>query len=99
MEDGNNTGEDMTLCVNNALGVKYKLIEDEYIDNDDIYIESPIVGRLKQLSFEERKLIILYAELGSVRKVAKLYPDHYTTISRKINKIKNKFKHLSICKK
>lgn len=94
MEDGNEIEDLTTSRIDDALGIKYELVENEYIGDDDIYIESPIVKYLKRLQKKERELMIVYAELGSVRKVASLYREHHTTISRKINKIKKNFEHL-----
>lgn len=74
--------------------VRFTEIENEYIAE---YDHSTVVHSLKYLSCPERRLMILYAELGGIRPVAKIYKCSTRTVWKEINKIKLKLKY--ICSK
>lgn len=63
----------------------FENIEKEYLAE-----HTPLCEKLKTLSFSEQRLLIMYAELLSTRKVAKAYQMSHETIRREINKIKTK---------
>lgn len=73
--------------------VKYKDVEKEYkfnIMNDE---NTNIMQIINELPYSEKTLIILYSELGSLKKVADIYNCDKTTIFRQINKIRAKIKN------
>lgn len=74
--------------------VQFTDIENEYIAE---YDHSPLVNSLKYLTCSERRLMILYAELGGIRPVARIYNCSTRTIWKEINRIKEKIKY--ICSK
>lgn len=78
-------------------GVKFRNIENEYNRKDDAFHEdsdlmTEMSDIIDKLPIHERRLIILYAEYGSYRKMAKIFNCHWTTIHKQIKKIKQKIK-------
>lgn len=61
-------------------------LEEDYAPNDDIFTEEdPKVNYIKHLVYEElsdpaKKILLLYAELGSLRKVGKYLGVSATTV-------------------
>lgn len=74
--------------------IEIEEIEREYIpangdDDEMIKIKNTIYT---QLPLNEKRMILLYAELGSYRKVAEFFECSPATICKCINSIKNKIK-------
>lgn len=80
-----------TSIIDEALNAKFKDIEKEYFPEDEIF-DSEIAHKLRRLSNFERRLIILYAELGSVLKLAKIFNCSHSLILYKIKNIREKVK-------
>lgn len=69
--------------------VDFSVIEREYQTSNDVFADDPpVIKHLNQLPEEDRKLLILYAETGSMRKVAPYYSKGKSTIDRRIEVIK-----------
>ncbi|WP_455649926.1 hypothetical protein [Enterocloster citroniae] len=71
----------------------FSKVEDEYsfnMLNDD---NTNILYLINNLRINEKRLLILYAELGSMQKVADLYGCSKVTIYKQIEKIRSKIKH------
>lgn len=78
-------------------GVKFSKIENEYTRTDSAFNEcSDLMTKMSDiietLPIHERRLLIIYAEFGSYRKMAKIFNCHWTTIHKRIQKIKQKIK-------
>lgn len=71
-------------------------IEEEYMPSNDIFCEDDILySNIKKiiqsdLSEPERRIILVYAELGNVRDTAKIFKVSPSTIWNKIKDIKLK---------
>lgn len=71
-------------------------IENEYKPEDDIFSTDEYeVSKLKKIIYckldeTERRIILAYSELKSLRKTAKLFKVSSTTIWKKINEIREK---------
>lgn len=76
--------------VDKELKCPFKNVEDEYIQSN----RNELIECLKTLSLTDRRLLILYAELQSLRKVAKIYHCSEATIRNRLKDIKQKFQHL-----
>lgn len=79
-----------TSNIDIALNARFEAVEQEYINGND----SAMAGVLRNLSISDRRLLILYAELGSSYKVAELYNCSYRLILYRIKEIRKKFMHL-----
>lgn len=71
-------------------------IEEEYMPSNDIFCEDDILySNIKkiiqsELSEPERRIILVYAELGNIRDTAKIFKVSPSTIWNKIKDIKLK---------
>lgn len=71
-------------------------ILEKYKPDNDIFSEEPeYINKIKniveyKLSEPERRILILYAELGNLRAVAKVFNVSSTTIQKIIHKIRTK---------
>ena len=77
------------LKINN---VDLNTIESEYKYEFDIFEESDKLKYLNCLSTAEKRVLILYCETNSYRKVAEYLNVSATTVNNYIKKIKNKLK-------
>lgn len=69
------------------------LIEEYNLDWDDIFTDVDerllqIEGKLKKMSFSDKIILILYAELKSYRKVAKVLGFSHSTVMKRIKEIR-----------
>ena len=69
------------------------LIEEYKIDWDDIFTDVDerllaIEGKLKKMSFSDKIILILYAELKSYRKVARVLGFSHSTVMKRIKEIR-----------
>lgn len=76
--------------VESELGRGITEVENEYFGCED----SSLMDVFKQLDLTERRLLLIYAELASFRKVAKIYNCSEATIRGRIKTIRKKFEHL-----
>lgn len=71
-------------------------IEEEYKPNNDIFCEDDItIDRIKKVIYNtldepERRIILVYAEIGNIRDTAKIFKVSPSTIWNKIKDIKLK---------
>lgn len=73
--------------------VDYNIIQEEYRPQDNIFLGTPDIFRvLSELSEEDRRYLILYAETGSSRKAAQVLNTSKDTVCRRITEIKKHFK-------
>lgn len=77
-------------------GIEFKEIEKTYLSDKGMFEEKEIMLFMNELSIEDRRLLILYAELGSLRAVAKIYNCSHKMIHKRITKIRKKYKNLNI---
>lgn len=76
----------------------YDLSLRDYVPGKGIFDEdAPRVRAVKRciaenLNEAERFIIVMYAELGSVRKLAEVIGVHYSTLYREIRRIRTKIK-------
>ena len=69
------------------------LLEEYNLDWDDIFLDVDerllaIEGKLKKMSFSDKIILILYAELKSYRKVAKVLGFSHSTVMKRIKEIR-----------
>lgn len=86
---------EMTNCrltIDSALGCRFSNVEEEYRYNPEQ--PSELLKAFSGLKISDRRLLILYAELRSLRKVAELYNCSEKTIRNKLKSIKQAFNHL-----
>lgn len=76
------------------IGTTFKSLSVEY--KHDIFDENAtdVLQHLERLNASERTLLILYAELNSLQKVANIYNCSKVTIFKQIVKIREKLKPL-----
>lgn len=70
--------------------INFKTLEEDYLYLEDgiLYNTTDYIKlKIKQLPESERRIILLYIELGSYRKVAKIFNASHTKISYIIKKI------------
>lgn len=76
---------------------EFKDILKEYERNLDVFSEdSPLIRVLDKLEQGEKNLLVLYAELGSHRKVSKIFNCSATTIQNRMRVLKIKFKEMLV---
>lgn len=75
-------------------GSRMASIEAEYIGGDPIY-DTNLTSLIRKLPFSERRLLILYGECGSIVKLSKIYNCDRRTLTKQINRIRNKFKDVN----
>ncbi|MCD8167007.1 MAG: hypothetical protein LUE93_13380 [Bacteroides sp.] len=69
--------------------IEFSLIEQEYTLPQSILADPPQVLKiLNELPLPQRRLLILYAELRSVRKIARIYHCSKDVIANEINEIR-----------
>lgn len=62
----------------------FEAVENEYMNE-----QTPLCQKLHDLPMADRRLMILYAETGSIRDCAQTFNMSYGGIWKRINKIKN----------
>lgn len=82
---------DYRSIVDEALHCQFKNVEAEYTNTSN---KNELMECLEKLSITDRRLLILYAELSSLRKVAKIYNCSEATIRNRLMEVKKQFAHL-----
>ena len=95
------TNIESTMSVTNQSPKKTKmikidmdmLIEEYNLDWDDIFLDVDerllqIEGKLKKMSFSDKIILIIYAEVKSYRKVAKVLGFSHSTVMKRIKEIR-----------
>ena len=85
-----NQSQKKTKMINVNLDI---LLEEYNLDWDDIFLDVDerllaIEGKLKKMSFSDKIILILYAELKSYRKVAKVLGFSHSTVMKRIKEIR-----------
>ncbi len=71
---------------------EFQNIQDEYTGGTGIFSEdTKLITILKELPLHDQRILILYAELCSVRKVARLFNCSSSLIHQKIKNIRKYF--------
>lgn len=71
-------------------GINYTLIENEYYCNNCAETYTNAIEVIKSLSDTDRTIIIMYAELKSMDKIARLFNCSKSTIWNRIRDIREK---------
>ena len=85
--------------IQNELNINLEDILEEYKEDDSIFSEEePRIKKIKRLIYEDldevdRRVILLYAELGSLRKLGKALGVSASSAFFKVSDIKNKIKN------
>lgn len=80
----------MKIKFKNGTKCEFKNIEDEYA-YDEYYGGPKLLAVLNQLSKAEKRLLILYAELGTYSGVARILNISHTSAGNEVKKLVKKF--------
>lgn len=83
--------EKLTLIIDNK-PVSFQDISKDYMHNIFEDYSTNAINQLSRLTHAERTLLILYAELNSLQKIAEIYNCSKVTIWSHIQKIRTKIK-------
>lgn len=76
-------------------GISFDKIEKEYMVSDDPMYDRPeMISIISQLSIDERRTIIMYAELDSKTELARIFNCSRFTIYKRINQIRAKIRYI-----
>lgn len=75
-------------------GIEFDELEQEYLTNGEMFTNSDMIDFLCSLPLKDRRLLILYAEIGSLREIARIYNCSHQLIHKRIEKIRTKYKNV-----
>lgn len=84
--------------MNNDRHIRLRIIEEEYTARKGVFDEDDARVRcckdaLRRLSDADRRLFILYADTGSVRKLSRMLGVSKSTVQNRISAIRRKLKN------
>lgn len=83
--------------MNDDRHIRLRLLDEEYTDSKGVFDEDDARVRrckaaLRRLSDSDRRLFILYADTGSVRKLSQMLRVSKSTVQNRVSEIRRKLK-------